>query len=68
LRGPGATLGGPPGHGRRTADLRRCARRHGSAVGSKHDVRDEQLKERVEVTAARGRKEGVDHFLAVLND
>jgi len=60
------------GHDRRTADLRRqlrcaltlprCARLHGYAVGSEHDLWVEQCEKRGEVTAARGSEEGVDDF------
>src|SRR5687767_12110327 len=42
------------GHGRRTADLPRCARRHGTAVDSEHDVWVEHREKRLEVTVARG--------------
>jgi hypothetical protein len=61
LCGPGTPREGV-GHGRRTADLTRCARMHGRAVGSEHDVWVEHREKRVEVTAARGSKEGVDNF------
>src|SRR2546429_9270264 len=35
---------------------------HGCGVGSQHDVWIEHCQQRVEVTAARGSEEGVDHF------
>src|SRR5216683_343784 len=50
------------GPGPRTADLPRCARSHGSLVGSDHDVRVEDREKPVEVTAAQGSEEGVDDF------
>jgi hypothetical protein len=61
-RGPGASYERHPGHGRRTADLPRCVRRQGGAVGSEHDVRVEHRDKRVEVSIARGGEEGVDDF------
>jgi hypothetical protein len=39
-------------HGRRTAHFPRCARIHGCAIGSEHDVWIEQREQRVEVPAA----------------
>jgi len=50
------------GHGRRTADLRRHARRHGTAISSTHDVWVEHPEKRLEVTGARSGQESVDHF------
>ncbi len=49
------------GHGRRAADLARCTQMHGRGVGAEHDIWVEQRDQRVEITAARGREEGVDN-------
>jgi hypothetical protein len=51
------------GDGPRTAQLSRRARRHGTAVGSDHDVWIENREKRVQVTAARGCEEGVYDLL-----
>ncbi len=42
------------------ADLPGRSRRHGTAVGSEHDVRVEHREQLLEVTAARGGEEGID--------
>jgi hypothetical protein len=50
------------GNGPRTAELPRCARRHGTAVGSDHNLWIENRQKCVEVTAARGSEESIDNF------
>jgi uncharacterized protein YbjT (DUF2867 family) len=58
--GPGTPLGHPLDHGWRTTDPPRYARRRGTAVCSEHYLRVEHRNKRVEVSGARGSKEGVD--------
>jgi hypothetical protein len=52
--------GTPLDHGWRTTDPPRCARRRGTAVCSEHYLRVEHRNKRVEVSGARGSKEGAD--------
>lgn len=48
------------GHGRRAADLFRCAHLHGRGIGPEHGIGIEQREQRAEVAIARGREECVD--------
>src|SRR5262245_19321178 len=49
-------------HGRRPADLDWWTSGNGRAIGPHHDIRVEDRKQRLEITAARGGKKGLDHF------
>jgi hypothetical protein len=49
-------------HGPLTADFSRCARRHGSAVCSDHNVWIKHREKRLKVSTARGGEEGIDHL------
>src|SRR5262249_32634979 len=49
-------------HGRRPAQRNWRTSRDGRAIGPHHDIRVEDRKQRLEITAARSGKKGLDHF------